>query len=175
MSLYSVMFYLLGIFVLASTTLAVTRKNPVHAVVFLIISFLGSAVIYFLLGAPFLAALEVIIYAGAIMILFLFLIMMLRVDRAEKKFPSLPHWLYVAFPGILFIILGAMIMFSDPEGAKVLKPAKASPAGFGRFVFENYWLGVEIVSLLLLIGLLAAVLVGRGKDEEPPPEKGGGK
>ncbi len=81
MNLYSILFYLLGIFVTCSTLMAITRRDPVHTVIYLIFSFLGSAMIYFLLGAPFLAALEVIIYAGAIMVMFLFIVMTLRAKK----------------------------------------------------------------------------------------------
>ncbi len=163
MSLYTVVFYLLAALILAATGLAVTRKNPVHAVVFLIFSFLGSAMLFFLLGAPFLAALEVIIYAGAIMILFLFVIMMLRVDRAEKTGFSLHHWMPSVVLGILFMGLSSLAVLGEPGSAVMLKPAMASPGRFGHFVFEHYWLAVEVISILLLTGLLAAVLVGRSK------------
>ena len=70
--------------IVAATGLAITRRHPVHAVVYLILSFLGSAMLFYLLGAPFLAALEVIIYAGAIMVLFLFVIMMLKAEVAWR-------------------------------------------------------------------------------------------
>jgi len=166
MNLYSVVFYLLAILILSATGLAITRKNPVHAVVFLVFSFFGSAMLYFLLGAPFLAALEVIIYAGAIMILFLFVIMMLRVDIAERTRYSLVHWMPAMVLGLLFLGLSALVVFREPGGAAMLKPAMVTPGDFGRFIYERYWLAVEIISLLLLTGLLAAVLVGKGRNEK---------
>ena len=86
MTLYSVIFYVLAALILVSTGFAITRRNLVHAVVYLIISFFGSALLFYLLGAPLLAALEVIIYAGAIMVLFLFIIMMLKVEGFEEPF-----------------------------------------------------------------------------------------
>ncbi len=85
MILYAVIFYVVSALILASTAMAVTRKNPVHAVVYLVISFLGSALLFYILGAPFLAALEVIIYAGAIMVLFLFVVMMLKMEAVERR------------------------------------------------------------------------------------------
>jgi NADH-quinone oxidoreductase subunit J len=172
MNLYSVVFYLLAILILAATGLAVTRKNPVHAVVFLVFSFLGSAMLYFLLGAPFLAALEVIIYAGAIMILFLFVIMMLRVDVAQTTGYSLAHWMPPIILGLLFLGLSALAVFREPDTAVILKPAMATPGDFGRFIYERYWLAVEIISLLLLTGLLAAVLVGKGQSEKTSHQQG---
>src|SRR5512136_2577910 len=80
MTVYSILFYLLAGIILAGTAMAVTRRHAVHAVVYLVISFLASALLFYLLGAPLIAVLEVIIYAGAIMVLFLFIVMMLRLD-----------------------------------------------------------------------------------------------
>jgi NADH-quinone oxidoreductase subunit J len=174
MNLYAVVFYLLAALILIATGLAVTRKNPVHAVVYLVFSFLGSAMLFFLLGAPFLAALEVIIYAGAIMILFLFVIMMLRVDVAEVAGFSLGRWIPFIVVGLAFLALSALAVFREPGSAALLKPAMATPRGFGRYVFEQYWLAVEILSVLLLLGLLAAVLVGRGRGETARASKDGG-
>jgi len=166
MSLLAVIFYLLATLILSATVLAVTRKNPVHAVVFLIFSFLGSAMLFFLLGAPFLAAFEVIVYAGAIMILFLFVIMMLRLDVDEFTAHSLSRWVPSIALGLIFLVLTTLTVFRQSGSGALIKSAMASPRGFGRFVFENYWLAVEIISILLLLGLLAAVLLGRGKREK---------
>ena len=87
MTIYALLFYTIAVLILAATALAVTRKNLVHSVVYLVISFFGSAVLFYLMGAPLLAALEVIIYAGAIMILFLFIIMLLDLKTEEKRAP----------------------------------------------------------------------------------------
>jgi NADH-quinone oxidoreductase subunit J len=164
-SLQAVVFYLLAALILVATGLAVTRRNVVHAVVLLIFSFLGSAMLFFLLGAPFLAALEVIIYAGAIMILFLFVIMMLRVDVAEHTGFSLGPWMPSIFIGLLFLALSALTVFGQSGSAALLESAMVTPREFGRFVFEQYWLAVEIISVLLLLGLLAAVQLGKGKGD----------
>ena len=77
-------FYGLGAVIVAATALAVTRRNVMHAIVCLALSFIGSALLIYLLGAPFLAVLEVVIYAGAIMVLFLFIVMMLEIKAEEK-------------------------------------------------------------------------------------------
>ncbi|MEJ2023513.1 MAG: NADH-quinone oxidoreductase subunit J, partial [Deltaproteobacteria bacterium] len=154
MNFYRLLFYILGILVLAFTLMAVTKKNPIHALLFLVASFLGTAMIFYLLGAPFLSLIQVIIYAGAIMILFLFLVITLKMDATKEK-TSLLQWLPAILPGLLFLALGIAVLFTDPEGAKGLIPATASPADFGRFIYENYWAGVEIVSLILFLGLLA--------------------
>ncbi len=90
MNLYAGIFYLLGAVILGATALAVTRRNVMHAIVYLVLSFFGTALLFYLLGAPFLAALEVIIYAGAIMVLFLFIVMMLEIRPAEQPLGRVP-------------------------------------------------------------------------------------
>ena len=90
MTLYSILFYLISALIVTATGMAVTRRNMVHAVLYLVLSFFGTAMLFYLLGAPFLAALEIIIYAGAIMILFLFIIMMIKVtEKSGGLFPLL--------------------------------------------------------------------------------------
>lgn len=85
MTLYSIIFYVLAIVILVATFLAITRRNTVHAVIYLILSFLGTALLFYLLGAPFLAVLEAIIYAGGIMVLFLFIVMMIGTGPSARK------------------------------------------------------------------------------------------
>jgi NADH-quinone oxidoreductase subunit J len=161
MTLYAVIFYPVAALIVAATGLAITRRNPVHAVAYLVISFLGSAMLFYLLGAPFLAALEVIIYAGAIMVLFLFVIMMLRVEEAEKGGFPMRQWGPAIFLGLMFLLLAALLVSNDPESRIALHAAMALPKAFGRFVLSRYWLAIEIISILLLLGLLAAIQVGR--------------
>jgi NADH-quinone oxidoreductase subunit J len=165
MILYAVIFYMVAALILASTGMAITRKNPVHAVVYLVISFLGSALLFYILGAPFLAALEVIIYAGAIMVLFLFVVMMLKVEAVERRGFTMTDWMPALVLGLLFVVVSALAVFQDPGSHALLQIAIAMPATFGRFIFEHYWLAVEIISILLLVGLVAAVQLGRGKGE----------
>jgi len=87
------MFYGLGAIAVAATALAITRRNLVHAIVYLTLSFIATALLFYLLGAPFLAALEVVIYAGAIMVLFLFIVMMLEIKPDERTLgPWLRQW-----------------------------------------------------------------------------------
>jgi NADH-quinone oxidoreductase subunit J len=83
MTLYTIIFYLLALLIIISTGIAITRRNMVHVVVYLIFSFFGTAMLFYLFGAPLLAVLQIIIYAGAIMVLFLFIIMMLKVESPE--------------------------------------------------------------------------------------------
>jgi len=167
MTLYALIFYVLAAVIVVATLVAVTRRNLVHAVVYLIISFFGTAMVYYLLGAPFLGILEVIIYAGAIMVLFLFIIMMLRVERkAEHRF-SLGQWLPAALVGLAFLVLVGLLVLTDPGAGAALTAATVSPRVFGRFLFQRYWLAVEIVSFLLLIVLIGALFLGRAPERRP--------
>ncbi len=166
MTWYGAVFYLVGIIILGASVLAVTRRNTVHAVICLIVSFLGTAVLFYLLGAPFLAALEVIIYAGAIMVLFLFVIMTLRMETSAEQGTSVGRWGPGVLLGILFLLLIVFMVIRDPAGRVILEMSLAEPATFGRFVFQNYWLAVEIISLLLLVALVAVIHLGKGKGEQ---------
>lgn len=161
MTLYSVIFYVLAGLILVSTGLAVTRRNLVHAVIYLVISFFGTAMLFYLMGAPLLAALEVIIYAGAIMVLFLFIIMMLKVDDIEERFFPIRQLIPAAIMGLLFLAAGGLIIAGDPETLVPLRPFMAEPAAFGQYLFQTHWLAIEIVSLLLLIALVGVLYLGK--------------
>ena len=161
MSIYSIIFYVLAILILATTALAVTRRDLVHAVIYLIFSFFGSAMLFYLFGAPLLAVLEVIIYAGAIMVLFLFIVMMLKVDKSRERLFPLSQWLPAAVFGVAYLAAGVGLIAADPEKGVVLKTARAEPGVLGRYIFEAHWLSLEIVSLLLLVATIGALLIAR--------------
>ena len=102
MNPYAGIFYILATVILLSTGLAVTRRNLMHAIVYLVLSFFGTALLFYLLGDRCLAALEVIIYAGAIMVLFLFIVMMLEIRPTEQPLGSyLRQWLPAVVLGAL--------------------------------------------------------------------------
>ncbi len=169
MTLYSFIFYILAAVILLSTGWAITRRNLVHAVIYLVISFFGSAMLFYLMGAPLLAALEVIIYAGAIMILFLFIIMMLRVEGIEERLFPLKQWLpamglgFISFQVCIFLLISA-------GSEEPLKAAMAEPAIFGHFLFRQHWLSIEIVSMLLLIALIGVLHLGMEKKRKESGE-----
>lgn len=165
MTLFGFYFYVSALNVLASTLMAITRRNPVHAVVYLILSFLGTALLFYIMGAPFLAALEIIIYAGAIMILFLFVVMMLKSEARDEAGLNWKQWLPACFLGFLYVTLTVLVIFTGLGHQSPLAAASAAPKDFGRFVFDRYWLAVEIISLILLAGLLTAIQIGKGKPE----------
>ena len=166
MTLYSIIFYVLAAIILITTGIAITRRNLVHAVVYLVFSFFGSAMMFYLFGAPLLAALEVIIYAGAIMILFLFIIMMINVEASQERMFPIQQWLPITIIGILYLIIGAVIVTSAPGTDVTLEIALAEPKAFGEYLFQRHWLSIEIVSLLLLVALVGALHLGRRKSKD---------
>ena len=172
MTLQAIVFYALAGVILTATGLAITRRNLVHAVVYLILSFFGSALLFYLCGAPFLAALEVIIYAGAIMVLFLFIVMMLKPASAAEPLWHLRQWLPAAAMGLLYLGLVIAMVFSDPGNREMLVSAVADPRAFGRYLFTGHWLAIEIVSLLLLVALVGVLILGRGgRPQSAEPEE----
>ena len=164
MTFQTFIFYLVSALILTATGLAITRRNLVHAVVYLVISFFGSALLFYLLGAPLLAAFEVIIYAGAIMVLFLFIIMMLRGEALAETFYPGSQWLPAAGMALLFLAVGILTVVWDPAGSGPLQPAVATPARFGHYLFKQHWLAIEIISLLLLVALIGALLIAKRID-----------
>ncbi|MFZ5450690.1 MAG: NADH-quinone oxidoreductase subunit J [Thermodesulfobacteriota bacterium] len=171
MTFYQVVFYLLAGVVLAATVLSITRRVVVHAVVYLVISFLALAPMFYLLGAPLLALLEVILYAGAIMVLFLFIVMMLPRETQSPGLGTLARqwWPAVFLTGVSLVAM-AVVLFSLPLSQAPLTASLASPRHFGRVLFEKYWFGVEIASFLLFVALVGAYYLGKtsGSGEKEP-------
>lgn len=160
----STLFYLAGAVALVSTAMVITRTNPVHALLYLVLSLLSVAVVFFTLGAPFVAALEVIVYAGAIMVLFLFVVMMLSTGGRASD-PSLAWspraW---AIPALLAVLLMAELAVVVSGGAgQATGTTGIDPKQVGMALYGPYLLGVELASVLLLAGLVGAYHLGRKK------------
>jgi NADH-quinone oxidoreductase subunit J len=146
-----------------TTVLAITRTNPVHALLWFVVSLLAMAAIFFDLGAAFAAALEVIVYAGAIVVLFLFVVMMLSRERAassrEKIWIARPAWIV---PGAFTAALGGALGWKIFSTRLPSMPGHAvSPQQVGLQLLTGDLLVIELASMLLLAGLLAAFHLGR--------------
>src|SRR5271168_4192021 len=157
------LFYLAGAVAVIATLLAITRHHAVHALLYLVVSLLAVAVVFYLLGAPFVAALEIMIYAGAIMVLFVFVVMMLNVAEhameVERAWLKPRNW---AVPSVLALILLGEVAYCTVTSGSTPSPAGAvSPKQVGVALYGTYWIGVELVSLLLLAGLVGAFHLGR--------------
>ena len=164
----NVVFYVSAGVAIVSTLLVITRLNAVHALLYLIVSLLAMALIFFTLGAPFLAALEVIIYAGAIMVLFVFVVMMLNLGPEATQQES--QWLSPGIwrgPALLAVILiGEVAYMAARGGGQLTAAGSVDPKQVGLALFGPYLLGVELASLLLLAGLVGAYHLGRHAQSE---------
>ncbi len=158
-------FYIAAAVAILSTIMVITRLNAVHALLYLIVSLLAVAVIFYVLGAPFIAALEVIIYAGAIMVLFIFVVMMLNLGdksvQQEKQWLSAGAWVG---PAILsLILLGEFLYVMLAGSGQPVEGVVVSPQKVGVSLFSTYLLGVELSAMLLLAGIIGAYHLGRRK------------
>jgi len=157
------MLYISGFVAMISTLMVITRKNAVHALLYLIVSLLAVALIFFVLGAPFVAALEVIIYAGAIMVLFIFVIMMLNVNiesaQQERQWMSPAGWVGPAC--LSAVLLGELIYAMTNSSIRLINVSMVGPKQVGISLFGPYLIAVELASMLLLSGLIGATHLGR--------------
>lgn len=157
-----ILFYLSALVAIVATLLMVTRLNAVHALLYLIVSLLAVAVVFYTLGAPLVAALEVIIYAGAIMVLFVFVVMMLnlgeRATAMERQWLTPGMWIGPAILGAILVVeLGFLVSSGNaPGSAEVIEPKQV-----GITLFGPYLIGVELASMLLLVGLVGAFHIGQ--------------
>ena len=162
-------FYYLAAASIASAGLAVTRSNPIHSMLWVLALFLHVAGIFVLVGAQFLAAVQVIVYAGAILVFYLFFVMLLDLpsETAGRRFGA--HWPLAAAAGAAFAFL--LVRWHEP-GLATPTPAAAADAApvahvaaVGMALFTEFALPFEIVSLVLLVAIVGAVVVARRKTE----------
>jgi len=162
------LFYVAGAVAIISTLLMLTRLNVVHALLYLIVSFLGIAVVFYVLGAPFVAALEVIVYAGAIMVLFVFVGMMFNLGQdsvqTEKQWLAPGIWIG---PAILASVLFAEVVYLLQGGTAPMGAVAVGPNEVGMALFGPYVIGVELASMLLLAGVVGAYHLGLLKTVTP--------
>ncbi|MFC0178702.1 NADH-quinone oxidoreductase subunit J [Thorsellia kenyensis] len=160
-------FYLSGLIAILATLRTITHTNPIHALLYFVVSLLSVACMFFTLGAYFAGALEVIVYAGAIMVLFVFVMMMLNlghtVEAQEKAWLKPSVWIgpaLLSFLLLLTLVYGISHLQGIPSLYEV-KPIGAKEIGIS--LFSTYVLGVELASMMLLAGLVVAFHVGRDK------------
>jgi NADH-quinone oxidoreductase subunit J len=156
------LFYSASAIAIAATVLALTRANATHALIFLIVSLLAVAVMFFLMGAPFAAALEILIYAGAVMVFFVFVIMMLNLGESgttrELQWLQPRNWIV---PSIMAAILLLELIWALRHASGNTAGVSVDPREVGLTLFGPYVLAVELASMLLLAGLVGAYHLGR--------------
>lgn len=162
-------FYILAAVAIIATLLAITEKHPVHAILYLVTSLFSMAVIFYLLMAPLVAAFEVILYAGAIMVLFLFVIMMLDLGHPEQGLsPGWREWLPALLLSSISIASLAVVIVSRHATVSAY-PATLPIREVARRLFQEHGLAVELVSLQLLFALVGTLYLGKqskGRDAE---------
>jgi NADH-quinone oxidoreductase subunit J len=164
------LFYISALVAVISTLLVVVQLNAVHALLYLIVSLLASGFIFYLLGAYFAAVLEVIIYAGAITVLFVFVVMMLNLE--QQAIEQEKSWLYPGIwrgPVLLGTVLLAELVYTVAQTPAASLGQMVSAKSVGIALFGPYLLAVEAASMLLLAGLVGAYHLGRPLRDQVPP------
>jgi len=174
-------FYYLAAASVASAALAVSRKNPVHSMLWVLALFLHVAGIFLLVGAEFLAAVQTIVYAGAILVFYLFVLMLLDLPGEEARPRFAKHWPLAAAGGLGFVALTWLVRVSTPNsvagpngqaglesvgtGVAAEDAAMGSLSEVGRVLFGAFALPFEIASLVLLAAIVGAVVLVRRRTE----------
>ena len=158
----SFLFYMFATVLVGAAIAVITVKNPIHAALFLILSFFSASAIWILLGAEFLALTLVLVYVGAVMVLFLFVIMMARLDLAELKKSFLAH-LSVALPvgGILLFEMFAIISYGFSAQTDHAKNffSTSNTYQIGMRLYTEYFLAFQIAAIILLVAMIAAISI----------------
>ena len=163
MSFEQFLFYFFAIVLVGSALMVITRRNPVHAALFLVLAFFNTAIIWMLAEAEFLAISLVLVYVGAVMVLFLFVIMMLDIDLATVRAGFIKN-----FPlgiGVAVLMLVEMLMVLGPKhfGISVYMPPEAAQADYnntaalGMSLFTEHLYALEIAAVILLVAMIAAM------------------
>ena len=155
-----ILFYFFGAVLLVASAMVVTLRNPVHAALFLVLAFFTAAALWMLLYAEFLAITLVLVYVGAVMVLFLFVVMMLDVnlDVLREGF-----WKHLPLAGLVGLVMAVEMVALVYRGAKGGTPPAAPPAGYsntkelGRVLYTDYVFPFELAAVILLVAIVAAI------------------
>ena len=157
-------FYFLAIMAVVSAIFVITRRNPVHAALSLIVTLLSLAGFYLMLYAPFVAGVQIVLYAGGIMVLFLFVIMLVNLEQNIREYQFNKQWLVGT---IAALALGGLLAFVYQRGHDIFPrdfvalPEAQNTQQIGLALYGNYMLPFEIASLLLLVAIVGAVVMAK--------------
>lgn len=158
-----IMFYLLAAVILFGALKTVTAKNPVHASLYLVLTFCMSAMMWMLMQAEFLGITLVVVYVGAVMVLFLFVVMMLNIDIEEMRAGFWRHAPVAGSVGILMAVVLALILTNPETNLAAFGPMNDIPADYsnvrdlGKQLYTVYLLPFELAGVLLVLGMVAAI------------------
>jgi NADH-quinone oxidoreductase subunit J len=158
-------FYIAATVAVLATIMVITRYNMIHALLYLVVSFLAIAIIFFVMGAPFIAALEVIVYAGAIVVLIIFAIMMLNLkqEAVDQEREWLTRNIYIGPAVLAAILLGEIIYMIMASEAMPMSDKMIDAKSVGLSLYGPYVIGVELCGILLMAGIVGAYHLGRQK------------
>ena len=157
-------FYLLSAVSIISALLMVFSKNPIHSVLFLIVTFFSVAGHFILLNADFLAIVQIIVYTGAIMVLFLYVIMLLNLNKeSESSKPFLVRLAAAVSGGLLFLVLIASLKTSIPSSPNEVVSGIGTVKNLGKVLFDQYLLPFEATSVLFLSAMAGSVMLAKKK------------
>jgi NADH-quinone oxidoreductase subunit J len=166
MTVVTFAFYLFAIGVLAGGLFTVLSRNPVHSVLWLILAFMSAAGLFVLLGAEFIAMLLMIVYVGAVAVLFLFVVMMLDVDFAELK-AGMAQYMPIALAIGIVLLMSLGLAYGDwqmAEGAEAARVAVTpegtqNTAALGLLLYDQYFLIFQLAGLILLVAMIGAIVL----------------
>ncbi len=164
MSITTLLFILLAAMAVGSALMVITRKNPVHSVLYLIVTFFAISGLYILLNAQFLAIVNIIVYAGAIMVLFLFVVMLMNLNQeVEPQKNRLVQFAGLISGGGLFLVLVAALVTSKSvaAGMELQTGDYGLIKTLGNVLFKDYVLPFEISSVLFLSAMIGAVVISK--------------
>jgi NADH-quinone oxidoreductase subunit J len=179
-----VLFYIASVVAILSTVMVITRYQPIHALLYLVVSFLAVAMIFLSLGAPFVSVLEIILYAGAIIVLLIFVVMMLNLGSEtalqEKQWLQPKVWIG---PSLLSLVLLAELVILLLKGQEASLQVQAVPIrSVSLSLYREYVIAVELAGFLLMAGIVGAAHISKHKkkhlhrflqEEKMEPEQGG--
>jgi len=168
MEIYDILFWFLSALAVSCALGVILSRNPVNSVLFLIATFFAISGHYLLMNAQFLAIVNVIVYAGAIMVLFLFVIMLMNLNAdVEPQKGQLVQLAGVISGGVLFLVILAAIKTAKTESMDKTATDIGLIANLGRTLFTKYVLPFEISSVLFLSAMVGAVVIGKKEDTKP--------
>src|SRR6201992_2941521 len=166
MILPALMFYIFSAVCVLSGLMVITARNPVHSVLFLILAFFNAAGLFVLLGAEFLAMILVVVYVGAVAVLFLFVVMMLDIDFSELKKGALQYLPFGALIGLILVaelvMAGSVWVFKPAEKMALADPTPAgvtNTAALGHILYTEYVYYFQIAGLVLLVAMIGAIVL----------------
>lgn len=163
-----IIFIYFAVVILGSAIFTITRRNPVHSVMFMLLLFFHIAGLFVLLNAEFLAAVQLIVYAGAILVLYLFVVMLLNVDRETTAARANRFWPWMVMFGLL-LAAGIVLLVSrgtfPREAGQTMRLAGMGVRELGEVLYTQYLIPVEIASLILLVGLVGAIMLAKKTDK----------